>query len=335
MNFFSKSILLASILTFGLAAPSADFAWSKGGPSSSPSYSRPATPAPSYKAPSYTPPPAPTRWDPPKGPPAPASVPSIPKATPPTEHQYATPPTITTPYSKPGATQQTTPGTAATPPAKPPTVAPNALAASSNKTMSAQSLAAYQAERSQAQHPPTKVEPSEAKNNPAQNQYRGNMDRYMTSRTTIVNNYRTTYPQVYSYSYGLHPNYGMYDSSFLTGMVIGAFGGALIDRATWMYSHQHDPWYRNYRADLDAQAVNNADLRLKLAEMDARIAQLNAQKAAPLAPTALPQGIDSSFAVAPEGMMANDESGHSFVWFLVGGFILAGMAAWAYHLYRK
>jgi len=316
MNFGFKFVLLATVCSIGCTSFTYDVFAKNGSTSSSSSSSssssRPSTPSyskPSTPAPSVTPSvpksaiPTPNSYGKPSAPnqaapiPATNTVPSVPAVKPTVQN-----PTVdhSSPYGKPSVqTNSTTPGPTVQRPA---TIAPSALASSSNKAMSANSFSAYKAERDKSTKPPHEINPSEAKNNPASTQYK-TPDHYMASRTTIVNNYQAAYPGVYSISYGLHPNYGIYDSSFLTGMVIGAFGTALLDRATWMYSHQNDPWYHTYRADLNQQAVNNAELRTKLAEIDAKMAELKAQNAQ--MSRTLPSGIDSAYAVAPEAVIAN------------------------------
>lgn len=152
--------------------------------------------------------------------------------------------------------------------------------------------------------------------------WNGNTDTYYQQRTVVVNQYRNSYPNVYVVSHNLHPNYGIYDSGFLTGMFMGYLGSSMIHNATWLASQQNQPWYNSYRADLDRQAATNAELRAKIAEMDAEIAR---QKAAGnvAASNSVPQGVNPALAIAPEAVMAATPENTSWVWLWI---VLAAMA---------
>ena len=117
------------------------------------------------------------------------------------------------------------------------------------------------------------------------------------------------------------PSYGAYAGAFL--------GGVLLDRimqpsyAQWAYSHYNDPGFQAWRADMQNQAADNADLRNKLAQMDAQVQQLKAQNA----PTseALPEDVDPSLVVAPQTVMLATASSHH--WWLWITLALGGAAA--------
>lgn len=255
------------------------------------------------------------------------SKPSAPNTTPHTPTNQNTQPNAA-PAAKP--VSPNTDNHTVSKPAPAPHTAPNtALGAANNKTMSQDSLKAYKAERANATKPPQPVHSADVKNNPARSTYQ-NADQYMNKRTTIVNNYNSTYPGWGSMGYGMSPNYGMWSNSFLTGMIMGYVGTSLLSNSMWMYSHMHEPWYPSYRADIEAQAANNADLRAKLAAMDAEVAKLKAQNAQPQQQNTLPPGVDPALAVAPEIMMANDDhDGMSWWWapvFFVIGIGAAGFA---------
>ena len=227
---------------------------------------------------------------------SPTTQPATPPATPHTNQQG---------YTKPNTPSQ---------PTTSPSTGHTTLGAASTKSMSQDSLKAYQAERATATKPPQAVNTADAKNNPARSTYQ-NTDQYMNKRTTIINNYNNTHPGWSSMGYGMYPNYGMWSNSFLTGMVMGYVGTSLLSNAMWMYSHSHEPWYPSYRADLEAQAANNAELRAKLAAMDAEVIKLKAQNAQPQPVNTLPNGVDPALAIAPETMMAADaDSGMSWWW---------------------
>ena len=117
------------------------------------------------------------------------------------------------------------------------------------------------------------------------------------------------------------PSYGAYAGAFL--------GGVLLDRimqpsySQWAYSHYNDPGFQAWRADMQNQAADNAELRDKLAQMDAQVQQLKAQNA----PTseALPDDVDPSLVVAPQTVMLATASSHH--WWLWITLILAAIAA--------
>lgn len=111
------------------------------------------------------------------------------------------------------------------------------------------------------------------------------------------------------------PSYGAYAGAFL--------GGVLLDRimqpsySQWAYSHYNDPGFQAWRADMENQAADNADLREKLAQMDAQVQQLKARNA----PTteALPEDVDPSLVVAPQTvMLATTTSHHWWLWITLG-----------------
>lgn len=191
--------------------------------------------------------------------------------------------------------------------------------------MSADSLKAYQAERSTATRPPMPVTKQEATNNPARSVYK-NTDSYMQNRTTVVKNYYNNHPGISGMNYGMRPNYGIFDSNFLTGMIMGYVGSNLINNSMWMYSHRNEPWYQSYRSDLNAQAANNAELQAKVAAMDAEIAKLQAANAVPQSKNTLPENVDPALAIAPEAMIAADEHNEGMSWGWALGFFSFGLA---------
>lgn len=225
-------------------------------------------------------------------------------------------------YSKPSTVQHNTTDTHA--PSKPSAATNSILGSAGNKNLSADSLKAYQAERSTATKPPQPINKSDAVNNPARDTYK-NTDTYMSNRGTVVKNYHNTNPNITGHTAGLHPNYGIWDSSFLTGMIMGYLGTSLLHNSMWMYSHMNEPWYKNYRADLETQAANNAELRSKLTAMDAEIAKLKAENATPHKPNVIPTGIDPALAIAPEAMIIADDKHDGMSWWWALGFFSIGL----------
>lgn len=255
------------------------------------------------------------------------STPNIPITT----HSQPNTPTAThnqpsTPsqgYSKP-STPSTTNDTHSTP--KPVNQPVTPLGAASNKKISADSYKAYQAERNNASKPPQPVHATDVKNNPARATYQ-NTDQYMNKRTTIINNYNNTHPGWGSMGQGMSPNYGMWSNSFLTGMIMGYVGTSLLSNSMWMYSHMREPWYPSYRADLETQAANNAELKSKLAAMDVEIEKLRVQNAHPLQTNTLPENVDPALAIAPEIMMAPEEHSDGMSWWYAPFFFTIGLGA--------
>lgn len=204
-----------------------------------------------------------------------------------------------------------------------------ALAAANNKAVSATTLNAYQAERSSARTPPAPIPTAQVKNDPvfasARSSYGGNPDVYYNRRTVVYSSYRSNHPDVFIISGGMHPYYGIYDTGFLTGMWMGYVGSSMIHNAMWMYGQQSQPWYPAYRADLEQQAQTNADLRVKMQQMDAEIATLKSQGIQPQQMNNLPQGVDPSMAIAPEAVMADaPEKNGGFPWLYAMGGVVAG-----------
>ena len=354
-----KFLAFAAALAFAIAPISMADAQSR---SSTPSYSAPSRPStPSYSAPSR--PSTPSYSAPPRAstPAAPAA--STPRRDPPaasnggyTRPTVATPPTAVAPPPAPATAQraQPTPNpsgfsrpaavgvgaaavgvgvVAATSPAtaserQTPPPAQNGITAAQARSASTDTLRAYRAERESATRPPQPVARTEVRQNPvftdARRSYGGNTDAYMRQRTIDYGSYRDRHPEVFRATQNMQPNYGIFDSNFLTGMMMGVIGTSLYDRATWMNSQQTQPWYPQYRSDLERQARDNADLRYRLDEMDREMARVRAANNH-VTVSALPAGVSPSIAIAPEAVIADaDDSGmHWAIWLIIGITMLA------------
>ena len=102
------------------------------------------------------------------------------------------------------------------------------------------------------------------------------------------------------------PSYGAFSSHFLGGVLLGMAGSLAYDQ--WAYSHRTDPAYIEWHEDMERQAADNAELRDKLATLDAKVTELQEQNA-PVTDK-LPDDVDPSLVVAPETvMMATTKSG--------------------------
>ena len=247
-------------------------------------------------------------------------------------------PAAPTPTWKSESTVYSKPSVTSAPVTSQPAVIPKSiLGSASAKKTSADSLAAYQKERSNTQFAPQTVTPSTYRSDPIYRNMRSvypSPNAYMTQRTVVINRYHTTYPQSYAYSYGMYPNYGHWDSGFLMGILIGEMGH---NNAMWMYSHQSDPWYGQWRQDVERQANDNADLKAKLADMDKQVAELKAKSVIP-DPGALPEGIDPTAAIAPEAILSDedDEKKESyFPWGWILGGIFGSILLIGFYFYNE
>lgn len=202
----------------------------------------------------------------------------------------------------------------------------SALSAASKHSVSSASFAKYQAERSINMKPPTIVEKSYANSNPVftntRSSYGGSFNTYMDKRNNSYNDYRARNPEVFVVNNNLRPNYGVYDSGFLTGMMIGQIGSNHAANMHWMATQYNQPWYTDYRNDLNEQAATNEKLRLKLAELDAEIETLKTRGETPTI-TELPPDVLPEIAISPEAVLAVEEnSSTGEIIFLVIFFLL-------------
>lgn len=186
----------------------------------------------------------------------------------------------------------------------------SALTAASKQNVSSISFAKYQAERAANVKPPTVVEKSYVNSNPVftntRNSYDGNFNTYMDKRNTSYSDYRSRHPEVFVINNNLRPNYGVYDSGFLTGMMIGQIGSNHAANMHWMATQYNQPWYTHYRNDLNEQAATNENLRQKLAELDAEVETLKSRGDTPIV-TELPPDVQPEIAISPEAVLAVEE----------------------------
>jgi hypothetical protein len=120
------------------------------------------------------------------------------------------------------------------------------------------------------------------------------------------------------------PSYGWIAAGFL--------GGALLDHymepgySSWAYSNQDDPAYQAWHQDMMRQTADHEDLRNKMAELDAQVADLQAKNAPKT--TALPPGVDPSLVIAPTTALVattEESSGHPVLYTILG--IVIGIVA--------
>jgi hypothetical protein len=114
---------------------------------------------------------------------------------------------------------------------------------------------------------------------------------YLSNRSAYYSSYR---PPVYIYSYA--PRYGMWDAMFMWMMLDNM-------NHQMYYNHRSDADYQAWRRDADQQAQTNAELRAKLATMDAKVKELEKAKT-PVDPSYMPPGVDPTVAMSVEAAEA-------------------------------
>ena len=171
--------------------------------------------------------------------------------------------------------------------------------------------------------------------------YRG----YLGNRQTYYSGYN---PPVYVYSYA--PRYGMMDAMFMWMMLDNM-------NHNQYYHHRNDADSQNWRRDADKQAATDAELRAKLATMDAKVKELEKAKT-PVDPAYMTPGVDPLVAMPievaeatlpqetiqnetvtqTEGDGFDDDSmaGIIFLWFLgISALIVAGFGLFTWSQNRK
>lgn len=112
---------------------------------------------------------------------------------------------------------------------------------------------------------------------------------YQTYTLNRQSYYRSYQPPTYVYN--MRPSYGMWDAMFMWMMLDNMNHNAY-------YHHRQDADWQAWRADANKQAETNAELKAKLAAMDAKVKELEGQKV-PVNPAYMPEGVDPAIAVAP------------------------------------
>ncbi len=95
------------------------------------------------------------------------------------------------------------------------------------------------------------------------------------------------------YMYRMYPVYGIWDTAFLGFMLEHA---RERQYALMYYHHQNEEAMQHWRAELDRMAVENEELRDRLAVMDSQVASL---QGTPLDPSYIPEDAQD-IALAPE-----------------------------------
>lgn len=127
--------------------------------------------------------------------------------------------------------------------------------------------------------------------------------------------------------FGGNRSFGVWDGLFI-GALLSNLGRS--GSADWFHNNQNDPGYRQWRAEAERQAQDNAELRGKLDDLDR---QLKERESQPRTPGALPPDVPDELAKAPVERTpgTSDGGGSSFVWIV----LLAGAGGIAYLAWRR
>ena len=125
------------------------------------------------------------------------------------------------------------------------------------------------------------------------------------------------------YIYGSRSSFGMWDALFLWFMLDSLSNAG---HAMWFHDHYDDPGYQQWRQEADRLAADNADLRTKLADLDA---QQKALANEPRDPNFMPSDAKPELALASENAVAKQPTSSGPHWLLdialvalVGGGLL-------------
>ncbi|HEV2676553.1 MAG TPA: hypothetical protein VGV37_18650 [Aliidongia sp.] len=123
------------------------------------------------------------------------------------------------------------------------------------------------------------------------------------------------------YAYRSYSSFGMWDALFLWFMLDSVSNAS---HAAWFYNHQQDPGYTDWRREADRLSADNADLRQKLNDLDARTQAMNGQ---PRDPNYMPPDTKPELALASEHVVAPQpapSSGHPVLYFVLGMAVVVG-----------
>ena len=207
-------------------------------------------------------------------------------------------------------------------PAAAPTIAPRTPQSGSDAALSRQTsgsaLKNYNAQQERAAYaksaPPAPVTPAFSGYAGRYNSY----DSWYSSRSSWYGGMGWGPPV---YAYRSYPSFGMWDALFLWFMLDSVSNAS---HAAWFYNHQQDPGYVDWRREADRLSADNADLRQKLNDLDARTQTMNGQ---PRDPNYMPADAKPELALASEHVVAPQpppSSGHPTLYFLLGMAVVVG-----------
>jgi hypothetical protein len=207
--------------------------------------------------------------------------------------------------------------------------------------MSKQALGRYQADQQHYAQPAQPVDAAAARANPALAASRsgwGSADGYYADRDRDLPSFRAQASQNTTYVYVMQhsrPNYGSWDTVFLTALVTHAVDSSYYN---WAYSHRDDAGYQAWHADQMRLAGENGELRAQMSALDAKVAELQARNA-PAQPAAeLPPGVTPAIAIAPAAVIADAQDGagwgsHWLLWTIA--LLTAGGVAFCAVMIRR
>jgi hypothetical protein len=123
-----------------------------------------------------------------------------------------------------------------------------------------------------------------------------------------------------AYAYRSYSSFGMWDALFLWFMLDSVSNAS---HAAWFYNHQQDPGYQDWRREADRLSADDAELKQKLANLDARTQTLEGQ---PRDPNYMPPDAKPDLALASEHAVAAPapSTGHPALYFLLGMLVVFG-----------
>ena len=170
------------------------------------------------------------------------------------------------------------------------------------KQKSADSLSAYKAEQSKFKQPEQKFDKTTYSNSNLYKSAPVYSGYNAKTQITVRNNYyggMGYHPPIYYTSFS--PSYGLFDTMFMFWMIDNMNHNA--EARAMAHNYQNDSGFRQFRADLDKQSSTNAELKAKIATMDAEMAKMKDQ---PVNANYVPKGIPSEAIIAPQAMMSKE-----------------------------
>jgi hypothetical protein len=131
------------------------------------------------------------------------------------------------------------------------------------------------------------------------------------------------------YLYQSRPSFGVWDALFMWWM-LDSLTSHSHDR--WFYDHQDDPGVGEWRTEANRLAADNADLRQKLADLDARTAGM----AGPRDAASMPDDVKPEIALTADQVVREPQSsGVGPAGWAIGLAALGGLFFLAYRFYNR
>lgn len=193
-----------------------------------------------------------------------------------------------------------------------------AIGNAANATMSRDSFNKYLEERNRNSRPLTEFNKENVRSNPVVRSTRTQyprIDDYVQQRSRDLEAYRNRYPESQKYTRNMPPNYGIFDSNFLLGIVLGhtfSSSSSSSANAAWLNGQKDQEWYKQLRSDLNTAAQEDAVLKARLDKLDIELEEAKHKNLEH--PTSLPIGVPAAVAIAPEAIILDAYETHSFPW---------------------